>query len=224
MTAIDESSHPQGPGHTGSHRGQRHQRHRRVGAQGHARGAASGRGAPRTSRCSPCRTARSCSASASGSGRRLIAAFVGIVGVVPAGRPGVDRRQARVGAHSDALTRAVRPAGNTLARPGLLRPAGRLGDRARRAVDTGHGHRLRATRLEPRRRHEGRRVRGRRAGDRRRRDHGLRAIMRLQKYLTIALIIVTAVYVALTVDHIHWTPPRHCPPGPPSRSSGRPSW
>jgi len=32
---------------------------------------------------------------------------------------------------------------------------------------------------------------------------GFDLIMRLQKYLTLALIVVTAVYVALTVDHIH---------------------
>ena len=49
--------------------------------------------------------------------------------------------------------------------------------------------------------------------------------MRLQKWLTIALIIVTAVYVALTVDHIHLDTAKALPTGDhPARSSARPSW
>jgi purine-cytosine permease-like protein len=42
---------------------------------------------------------------------------------------------------------------------------------------------------------------------------GFDLIMRLQKYLTIALIIVTAVYVALTADHIHLSTVRDLPHG-----------
>jgi purine-cytosine permease-like protein len=42
---------------------------------------------------------------------------------------------------------------------------------------------------------------------------GFDLIMRLQKYLTIALIVVTAVYVALTVDHIHLSTVRDLPSG-----------
>ncbi len=42
---------------------------------------------------------------------------------------------------------------------------------------------------------------------------GFELIMRLQKYLTIALIIVTAVYVALTVDHIHLDTAKALPTG-----------
>src|SRR6185437_1567020 len=42
---------------------------------------------------------------------------------------------------------------------------------------------------------------------------GFELIMRLQKYLTIALIIVTAVYVALTIDHIHLDTAKALPNG-----------
>jgi NCS1 family nucleobase:cation symporter-1 len=42
---------------------------------------------------------------------------------------------------------------------------------------------------------------------------GFDLIMRLQKYLTIALIVVTAVYVALTVDHVHLSTLRDLPNG-----------
>jgi nucleobase:cation symporter-1, NCS1 family len=42
---------------------------------------------------------------------------------------------------------------------------------------------------------------------------GFDLIMRLQKYLTIALIIVTAVYVVLTVDHIHTSTLKAIPHG-----------
>ena len=47
--------------------------------------------------------------------------------VVLPGRPGLDRRQARLGADAGAVARAVRPLGQQPARPGLLRAAGRAG-------------------------------------------------------------------------------------------------
>ncbi|HEX3224414.1 MAG TPA: cytosine permease [Nocardioides sp.] len=49
---------------------------------------------------------------------------------------------------------------------------------------------------------------------------GFDLIMRLQKYLTIALIIVTAVYVVLTVDHIHLATLRDLPNGDTSAMVG----
>jgi nucleobase:cation symporter-1, NCS1 family len=49
---------------------------------------------------------------------------------------------------------------------------------------------------------------------------GFDLIMRLQKYLTIALIIVTAVYVVLTWDHIHLDTARALPHGPTSAVIG----
>jgi NCS1 family nucleobase:cation symporter-1 len=49
---------------------------------------------------------------------------------------------------------------------------------------------------------------------------GFDLIMRLQKYLTIALIAVTAVYVVLTVDHIHASTLRDLPNGPTSAVIG----
>jgi purine-cytosine permease-like protein len=49
---------------------------------------------------------------------------------------------------------------------------------------------------------------------------GFDLIMRLQRYLTIALIIVTAVYVALTWDHIHLSTARALPHGPTSAVIG----
>ena len=42
---------------------------------------------------------------------------------------------------------------------------------------------------------------------------GFDLIMRLQKYLTIALILVTALYVALTIHHIHWSTAKALPTG-----------
>ena len=155
-------------------RGQRHQRDRRVRAQGHARPGCSGRGAPRTSRCSRSPTARSCSASGSSLWQALVAAVVGAVRLVPAGRPGLDRRQARLGADPGAVPRAVRALRQQPARRGVLPAAGRLGDRAGRAVDAGDRDRLRAARLERRQRHQGGRVRGGRGGDRAGRDPRLR--------------------------------------------------
>jgi nucleobase:cation symporter-1, NCS1 family len=49
---------------------------------------------------------------------------------------------------------------------------------------------------------------------------GFDLIMRLQKYLTIALIVVTAVYIALTVDHIHLSTARAIPHGTTSAVMG----
>jgi nucleobase:cation symporter-1, NCS1 family len=49
---------------------------------------------------------------------------------------------------------------------------------------------------------------------------GFDLIMRLQKYLTLALIVVTAVYVALTVDHIHPSTLNDLPNGPTSAVIG----
>ncbi|MBO0845459.1 MAG: cytosine permease [Nocardioides sp.] len=49
---------------------------------------------------------------------------------------------------------------------------------------------------------------------------GFDLIMRLQKYLTIALIIVTAVYIGLTVDHIHPSTLNDIPHGPTSAVIG----
>jgi purine-cytosine permease-like protein len=49
---------------------------------------------------------------------------------------------------------------------------------------------------------------------------GFDLIMRLQKYLTIALIVVTAVYVVLTVDHIHLDTLRAIPSGGPQAVLG----
>src|SRR5215212_834409 len=49
---------------------------------------------------------------------------------------------------------------------------------------------------------------------------GFDLIMRMQKYLTIALIIVTAVYIALTFDHIHLSTARAVPHGPVSAVIG----
>jgi NCS1 family nucleobase:cation symporter-1 len=49
---------------------------------------------------------------------------------------------------------------------------------------------------------------------------GFDTIMRLQKYLTIAMIIVTAVYVVLTWDHIHLSTARSLPHGTMSATIG----
>ena len=42
---------------------------------------------------------------------------------------------------------------------------------------------------------------------------GFDAIMRIQRWLTIAMVIVTAVYIALTVDEIHWSKATDLPSG-----------
>ena len=93
------------------------------------------------------------------------------------GRPGLHRRQARLGPDAGALARGVRPVRQRPARPGVLPPARRLGDGARLAVHPGHGDRLRTPRLGVGRLHQGGRLRrgGTRdrggGGARLRRDH-----------------------------------------------------
>jgi NCS1 family nucleobase:cation symporter-1 len=42
---------------------------------------------------------------------------------------------------------------------------------------------------------------------------GFDAIMRIQRWLTIAMVVVTAVYIALTVDEIHWSKATDLPSG-----------
>ena len=53
---------------------------------------------------------------------------------------------------------------------------------------------------------------------------GFDAIMRLQKWLTIAMIVVTLVYIALTLDHVDLGAAGGCRPAGPARSSARRSW
>ena len=74
-------------------------------------------------------------------------------------RPGLHRRQARLGADAGAQPRGVRPGRQRPARSGVVPAARRLGDGARLAGDAGHGDGLRPARLGVRRLHEGRRVR-----------------------------------------------------------------
>ena len=132
----------------------------------------------------------------------LAATVVGAVAVVLPGRPGLDRRQARLGAHAGAVARGVRqgrqhPAGlisyvllvgweivlvalSTLATATVFERLGWAHGNGTKIV----AFVVVAAVIVL-------------AG-----VLGFDTIMRLQKVLTLALIVVTAVYIALTVDHI----------------------
>ena len=93
---------------------------------------------------------------------------------LPARRVHRGGREARVRADAGAVPRGVRRAGQQAARPGVLDPQRRLGDRAHRAGDAGHRDGVPPARLEFRRRHQGDRLPRHHRADRRQRGPRLR--------------------------------------------------